>query len=171
MADIQLKRNCLGFPVMVVVVGLGFGMLFEKLPSLHELIKIVGVVYLLYLSWLIATAAGSTEDKQQAVDPLSFLQAATFQWVTPKAWIMASGAIAAYSSISSAMLPQVLFIATAFLVMAFPCVGVWLYFGTALKLVLKKQQYRIWFNRIMALLLLISILPMIRELASNYPGI
>lgn len=84
---------------------------------------------------------------------------------------MASGAIAAYSSISSAMLPQVLFIASAFLIVAFPCVGIWLYFGTALKQVLKKQQWRIWFNRIMALLLVLSILPIVRELASHYLGL
>ena len=167
----HLMGICLGFTIMVIVVGLGFGVLFEKLPILHELIKIAGVIYLLYLSWLIASASGGDESKESASQPLSFLQAASFQWVNPKAWIMASGAIAAYSSMGSTMLPQVLFIATAFLVVAFPCVGIWLYFGTALKQVLKKQQWRTWFNRVMALLLVISILPIIRELASNYLGL
>ena len=84
---------------------------------------------------------------------------------------MASGAIAAYTTISSAILPQVLFIALTFFVVAFPCVGVWLYFGTALKQVLKKQQWRIWFNRFMALLLVLSILPIVRDLISTYLGL
>ena len=64
---------CLGFPVMVVVVGLGFGVLFEKFPVLHEIIKIAGIIYLLYLSWLIATATSSSEDKESTGQPLSFL--------------------------------------------------------------------------------------------------
>lgn len=69
----HLMGICLGFPVMVIVVGLGFGVLFETFPILHELIKIAGVAYLIYLSWLIATASGSTEDKESTGQPLSFL--------------------------------------------------------------------------------------------------
>lgn len=165
---------CLGFPLMVAGVGIGFGVVFEKFPMAHEIIKILGVLYLLYLAYLVATSAPKsleTSDKnvnQATTKPLTFLQAALFQWVNPKAWVMATGAVAAYTTQDAGMLLQVLLISVAFLIASLPCVGIWLVCGTWLKRFLKEVRYQRIFNMTMALLLVVSILPVINELKETY---
>lgn len=154
---------CFGFPAMVVAVGFGIGVIFEQYPVLHEIIKIIGVLYLLYLAYVIAHSSGSTLQSKKS-KPLTFLQAAIFQWVNPKAWIMATGAVAAYTTLNANIYLEVLLIGLAFFVVAFPAVGVWLVFGANFKKILKQTKHRQTFNFSMALLLVISVAPIIHEL-------
>jgi len=156
----------IGFPFMVILIGLGFQIVFDKYPLLHEIIKIVGVIYLLYLAWRIATSATQSLDGPKPV-PFRFWQAVLFQWVNPKAWVMATGAIAAYTSMSSDFFNQVLVIALTFMVVAFPCAGSWLVFGSSLKRFLQKPTYQQAFNVTMALLLIASIIPVVIELITD----
>ena len=158
---------CIGFPVMVVLVGLGFGLIFDAYPLIHEIIKVVGILYLLYLAWLIANSAPKSLDST-APKPISFLQAVLFQWVNPKAWIMATGAVATYTSTDADIYIQVLLIASAFFVVSFPCVGSWLVFGASLKKLLKSSLHQRLFNISMALLLVVSIAPIAYGLVGDY---
>lgn len=157
-----LSGICVGFSVMLMVVGLGFGQIFMLFPSLHFIIKCVGVLYLLYLAWLIArTAAGEMEHKAQR--PMTFINGALFQWVNAKAWVVATGAIAAFTTVGEGYVVQNVTIALVFLVAAFPCVGSWLICGTALKRVFTQGKARQVFNYAMAGLLVLSVVPVIVE--------
>ena len=158
---------CLGFPTMVALVGFGFSVIFERYPAFHEIIKVLGVLYLLYLSWRIATSpVRSLEGKKSK--PLSFIQAVVFQWVNPKAWVMATGAISAYTSLGSDIFWQVIYISLIFLFVAFPCVGCWLFFGVGLRRYLRDPLHQKLFNVTMAILLVLSITPIISELITVY---
>ncbi len=154
---------CLGFPLMVLFVGLGLGAVFDLFPVLHDILKVLGVAYLLYLAWLIAKSAPADLNEGKA-RPLTFIQSALFQWVNPKGWVMATGAVAAYTTVSGDVFLQVLVIALAFLIVLFPCVGVWLFFGVRLKKVLQQPSHQRAFNITMALLLVLSIIPVIGEM-------
>jgi threonine/homoserine/homoserine lactone efflux protein len=158
---------CLGFPVMVLLVGFGFGVIFEKFPNLHQLIKVAGVVYLLWLAWHIASAEPKTIQKGEK-KPFTFWQAALFQWVNAKAWMMASGAVAAYTTVQGNPVVEVVAITLAFLLMAFPCVGVWLLFGSLLRKVLSNSIFQRVFNITMGLILVASIVPVLQELWRFY---
>lgn len=158
---------CLGFPLMVLVVGLGFGVVFERLPHLHQLIKVLGVLYLLWLAWQIATAQPKAIEQGKS-KPFSFFQAALFQWVNGKAWVMATGAVAAFTTVSGVYWLEVSIITAAFLLVAFPCVGAWLLFGAALRVVLTKPLFQRIFNICMALILALSIVPVLLELWQYY---
>ncbi|MEC8429674.1 MAG: LysE family translocator [Pseudomonadota bacterium] len=162
----HLLGICFGFPVMVIVVGSGLGVVFQWLPILHTLIKITGIVYLLYLAWLIANSAPTDLNGEKA-RPFTFMQAALFQWVNPKAWVMATGAIAAFTTADANIYWQSLIIAGVFFIIAFPCVGTWLYFGVALKRVLSSPSHQRWFNVAMAVLLVVSMLPSIIDLIAS----
>ncbi|UJF21106.1 LysE family translocator [Shewanella sp. OMA3-2] len=150
----------LGFPLMILAVGLGMAAVFQTYPILHTIIKVLGISYLLYLSWLIANSSSKMEGKKIS-KPFSFLQAAAFQWVNPKGWIMAVGAIATFTTVQQDLTPQVITIASVFLCVAFPCAIVWLGFGVALKRILKNERQQRIFNITMALLLVASIIPMV----------
>ena len=158
---------CLGFPVMVIALGFGLGTIFDSLPILHDIIKILGVAYLMYLAWLIASSS-PFEEAASPVMPLGFDQAVLFQWVNPKAWVMATGALSAYTTTVGDTLAQVLFIAFAFLITAGPSVMIWLVFGAGLKRYLDNALHNRIFNIIMGLLLVTSMLPVINSLVDRY---
>lgn len=161
---------CVGFPIMIVLEGMSFSALFELYPVLHDIIQILGVLYLLYLTWLIATAASVNLESKDS-KPFSFIQAALFQWVNPKAWVIATSAISAYTSAGADMLIQVLSISLIFLCVGIPCVGSWLLFGAKLKTILKSHQSQKVFNIAMACLLVISVMPAIYDLLHKYHDI
>ena len=155
-----------GFPIMIIMIGLCFEIVFEKFPFIHQIIKVVGIAYLFYLAWRVATSSRQSLEAGKAI-PLKFWQAVLFQWVNPKAWVMATGAIAAYTSLYSDFLTQVAIIALTFMVVAFPSAGSWLVFGSSLKRFLQRPAYQQTFNVTMALLLVASIMPVVIELVSG----
>lgn len=163
----HLLGICIGFPSMIVMVGLGFSAIFESYPLLHPMIKVLGILYLLYLAWLIASSSPASLENKKA-KPLSFIQAALFQWVNPKAWIIATSAISTYTVVSSDIFTQVIYIALIFFTVSFPCVGIWLMFGVGIKKYLKSPKHQQIFNWSMALLLLVSVLPVLQELIAPY---
>lgn len=118
---------CLGFPVMALFVGLGMGALFIEYPRIHQVMKVVGVVYLCYLAWKIA-CAGNSKASDNIGAPFTFMQAAAFQWVNPKAWAIAAGAVAAFT-VSGRIMQSIAFITFTFLLAGFVCMGLWLALG------------------------------------------
>jgi threonine/homoserine/homoserine lactone efflux protein len=151
---------CIGFPAMVLAISMGLGTVFEAVPVMHQVIKVLGISYLMYLAWRIATT--ETELKEDGSSrPLSFWQAAAFQWVNPKAWVMAVGALATFTTVSGRVVEQALWIAAAFMVVAIPSVGGLMLGGAGLRRLLQKPAYRRWFNWTMGLLLVLSVIPMV----------
>jgi threonine/homoserine/homoserine lactone efflux protein len=157
----------LGFPMMLLALGFGLGSIFDLYPIIHDVIKFIGIIYLIYLAWRIASAA-SIEDGAAATNPLSFSQAALFQWVNPKAWVMATGAISAFTSNHHAIFTQIVFIAIAFFFAASISVAIWLVFGHQLKTLMKNNRQRQMFNIVMGISLIISVLPVIKELFDSH---
>lgn len=157
----HLLGICLGFPAMIVAIGLGLGTLFSQFPLLHEVIRWAGIAYLLYLAWVIA----KTRQVDSASDskPFTFLQAVAFQWVNPKGWIMAVGALAAFTSPSGEMWLEIARIALTFIAVGGPCIVIWLLFGVGLKRLLNDPLYLRRFNIAMGLLLAASVVPMVLD--------
>lgn len=147
----------LGFPLMVAAVGLGLGAVFEELPILHEVLRWAGSAYLLWLAWRIATAAGMGEAKKRG-RPFTFLQAAGFQWVNPKAWVMAVSAFSVYAAPDADPVPQALLFGAIFCAVAFPSCGMWAAFGSVLGRILRSAGALRIFNGAMATLLVASVL-------------
>jgi len=152
---------CIGFTVMVLLVGLGLGFLFETAPVLYPIIKYAGIAYLLYLAWKIANA-GPVEDAAGTSRPLTFLQAAAFQWVNPKGWTMAVGAIAAYAAILAYPF-NIVVIAAIFGVTCVMSTLTWLGLGTVMRRFIRTPGAARAFNVSMALLLAASIVPVLLE--------
>lgn len=147
----------LGFPFMVFAVGLGLGAVFEQLPILHEILRWAGSAYLVWLAWKIATAAGMGKAESRG-RPFTFLQAAGFQWVNPKAWIMAVSAFSVYSTPEAEPLFQALLFGAVFCAISFPSCGFWTAFGSVIGRLLKSGRALRAFNGVMAALLAGSIL-------------
>lgn len=149
-----------GFGFMVMLVGLGLARIFTAIPQLKTVLTVAGIAYLLYLAWKIAHAAppartGGPDDAAETGKPLTFLQAAAFQWVNPKGWQMAITAITLYAADNS--LPAVATVSAVFFAVCFPCVGIWTIAGQKLRRVLSDPKRLRAFNWTMAALLVASL--------------
>lgn len=149
-----------GFTFMVALVGLGLGAVFTAYPTLYVVLKYVGAAYLLYLAWAIATS-GPMEDAQGSTGrPMTFIEAALFQWVNPKGWVMAVGAMSAYAGVAT--FPwNVVIITALFGLVGVPSCGAWVLFGSALRRVLTNAKAVRAFNIAMALALVASLWPVL----------
>lgn len=150
----------LGHAFMVVLVGLGLAGLFVAFPVARVLLKVISVAYMLWLAWKIANAAAPGDGKAGSV-PMTFLQAAAFQWVNPKAWFMALGAITNYAQ--GAGLRSVLVVALVFACVNLPSVSVWTIAGQAMRHLLTNPNRRKVFNWTMAGLLVLSLWPVLLD--------
>ncbi len=148
-----------GFGFLLLCVGLGLGQLLEAAPVLYTVLKIAGAAYLVYLAWRIANS-GSGESASSARAPMSFFEAAAFQWVNPKAWMMAVTSMTLYTSTQNYM-ASVLFVVVVFTLVNLPSVAVWCGMGLALKRQLSDPGTLKFFNITMALLLVASLWPML----------
>jgi threonine/homoserine/homoserine lactone efflux protein len=157
----------LGFPAMLIAVGLGAGQLFQQYPAIFVYLKIVGVCYLCYLAYKIATTPVQNFSTEKA-KPMTFWQAVLFQWVNPKAWIMSIGAVVIFTVEGHSYIYQLLVIAASCIAFGTPCTIAWLWFGSSLKKLLSQPNYLRIFNLVMATLLMISLLPVVGEIYNYY---
>ena len=146
----------LGFVVMIILVGLGLMGVFTAYPVTHDILLVLSLAYLLWLAWKTATAA-PPEGGESKGQPLTFLQAAGFQWVNPKAWAMALTAITAYAPDRS--ITAVVLVAIVFGAINLPCVSSWTLMGHHFRAALKTPARLHAFNWTMAGLLILSMAP------------
>ena len=149
-----------GFAVLLMAVGVGLGVVLERIPIVFLLLKIAGGLYMLYLAWRIA-ASGPVGDAERSGRPMSFLEAALFQWVNPKAWVMAVVAMATYTQEGNYIL-NVAIVVFAFAFLNLPSVTVWAAFGVALRSFLQDPLRLRIFNYLMAFALVASLWPMLK---------
>ncbi|WP_108482439.1 LysE family translocator [Oceaniglobus ichthyenteri] len=164
-ANFGLRRSvphmlgiAVGFVVMVFLVGIGLQRVFVAWPLAHTVLQVVSVAYLLYLAWKIANAA-PPENAESHGTPFTFLQAAAFQWVNPKAWAMALTATSVYA-------PNQTFFAIALVAAVFgavnlPSISFWLLLGRELRRILTNPARLRAFNWAMAGLLIASLWPVV----------
>lgn len=149
----------IGFMVMIVLVGAGLMQIFDAFPISYTVLKVVSVGYLVWLSWKIANAAAPTQDAETRGTPFTFVQAALFQWVNPKAWTMALTAITIYAPDRS--LWAVAMVALAFGIVNLPSVSLWTVLGEQMARFLTSALRLRSFNWIMAALLIASLYPVL----------
>ncbi len=152
----------LGCGVLTLLVGLGVAGLIAAVPVLYLVMKYASVAYLLYLAWRIARAETKASDVAQG-RPMSFLQAASFQWINPKAWIVALSAVSAYTDPARAIAPQIALIIVVLSVVNMGSTSTWTAFGRMIRRYLTTPRRRMGFNMFMGTLLALSVIPVLIE--------
>lgn len=152
----------LGFTAMVALVGFGLGAVLTLFPIVFNVLRVLALVYMVWLSWKLASS-GSFGSGEAKARPMTFIEAALFQWINPKAWAMALTATTLYTDPDMYYL-SVILVAGMFGIINLPSVSCWAGFGVGLRGFLSIPARLRIFNVGMALLLLLSTLPFIREL-------
>jgi threonine/homoserine/homoserine lactone efflux protein len=138
-----------GFTFMIFATGMGLHVVFEQVPMLQTILKYGGAIYLLWLAWKLAHAAPMSGEQAALSKPMTFFGAAAFQWINPKAWVMALSALTTY-------LPQGFTVIDAAML-----AGIFGLFGVAMRRVLQDARSVRIFNIVMALLLVGTLYPML----------
>jgi threonine/homoserine/homoserine lactone efflux protein len=176
-----------GFGVMVFLIGLGLAQVFQIYPELHFWMKWGSIAFMLYLAWKIASSSaplqsadqsddqsaempsaplatdGAAAQQRTAAKPFSWWQAALFQWINPKAWAMGLSAVSAYVPEANGRpsLTHLVVVALMFVAINIPVGMTWTLFGVRLRQWLANDANRQAFNYLMAMLLILSLAPMI----------
>ena len=148
--------SMVGLPALICAIGLGLGQVLKAEPAAHEWLKWAGSAYLLFLAWRIGTA-GRPQSAAAGGRPLTFVEAALFQWVNPKGWLAAASALAAFSQGAGSYRSDTLVVAAVFFTLMFVSTTVWCLFGAAIGRLFTSRRALAAFNAAMALLIVASI--------------
>ena len=151
-----------GLAVMLLVFGSGLAGPLAADPRLHRILRWVGVAWMLWLAAKIAFAEGPLTGGRGR-PPLSFLGAVLFQWINPKAWLIALATVATYTTAEGSLYRQVALLALLSVLVSIPCVAAWAALGAgASRFLMTPRRLRL-FNVAMALLLVASLVPLLRD--------
>jgi len=150
-----------GFPLMLLLVGLTLGSLFQASALLRETLRWGGAILLLWIAWKIASSAG-TGSKSGGRRPMRFFEAVGFQWINPKAWSMAIAATSQFI-LPSAPLATAAVVALTFLALGLGSATTWTYGGQAISRWLTTERRMRAFNLTMAGLIVLSIVEILRH--------
>ena len=145
----------LGFPLMIFVVGTLLGEVFQQSAPLRETLRWGGALILLWLAWRLANT-GSLAARQGTARPFTFVEAAAFQWINPKAWAM-SIAVTSQFILPGAPLQSAAIIAAVFVAVGLCSASAWALAGQTLMRWARKPGHLVWFNRVMAALIVLTV--------------
>lgn len=151
-----------GFAFLILVVGIGMGAIFTTYPILQTIMKYAGAAYLLYLAAAIALSKPASAGKVASGRPMSFIGAALFQWINVKGLVTTAGMITAYAAIAPYPWNMVV-LALLSLLFALASTATWTLFGSVLQPIISSPIAIRIFNIVMALLLVASLYPVLRE--------
>ncbi len=140
-----------GCAIQLVAVCAGLGALFNRWPMLHAVLRWAGAAYLVWLGWKLLRSEGVSEG--QAPEPITFLEAAAFQFVNPKAWVMSLSAVALFLPTGLAVIQAAAYLIGMMVIINLPCISAWALFGSSLRGFLKRRVARLAFNVSMAVAL------------------
>lgn len=146
---------CLGFALMVVVVSFGLGEVFSLIPWLETVLKILAAINLLYLAWTLLGL--KITDEGAGKRPLTFIEAAGFQWVNPKAWALAVSFGAMVAGSGADRLLGVAIVGATCVVIGLFASPTWMLFGEQLEKLLKRTGGERYLGVAMALLVVASV--------------
>ena len=146
-----------GFAFMLALLGIGLASVFFKYPMVHLILKYIGISYMLFLAWKIANA-GNPKAKSSLKRPMTFMQGVLFQWVNPKVILFAVSVIAAFTT-QETIVANLIFIVLANIFVGMAALGVWLLLGRAMQRLIQSDRQVLIFNIAMALLLALSVIP------------
>jgi threonine/homoserine/homoserine lactone efflux protein len=146
----------IGFGAMIVAFGLGLAQVLARFPAVHQWLRFIGAAYLLYLAIRLAFA-GDPESDKVLRRPLGFFEAALFQWVNPKAWTLAIGVVAAFTTVGANPTIELTVIALVFMLTTLPSLALWCLCGVAIAQLMSSPRARRVVNLLMAGLVALSV--------------
>jgi threonine/homoserine/homoserine lactone efflux protein len=139
-----------GLALMNILVGMGLGAVFQQFPLIQKVLKIGGSAYLIWLAIKLLRFNYVDDSGTSQGRPFSFLQAASFQYINPKAWVMVISANASFTLSGDLYWTSVGLITGLFILIGPPSIMVWTIFGQVIRRYLREPAFLRGFNLFMA---------------------
>ena len=149
-----------GFTAQTVAVCAGLGAVMELLPGMQLWLTWAGVGFMAWLAYKLLRSGPAAA--AHAARPLSTLEAALFQLVNPKAWVIAVTTASVFMPKSGDLALALVGVTLVLVGVNLPCITVWAVGGGALRTWLEDDRRRAVFNVTMAVLLAATALSMLR---------
>ena len=143
-----------GHIIQITLVCFGLGALFQKYPDIQFYLKWICFFYLIYLGWKIFGSL-SNKDKESG-RPLKFYEAALFQFINPKAWVVALTASTAFFPNEESFLVATAFVAITAPFVCFPSICLWAVFGSSIKSIINNFKIKRFVEYLLAILLILT---------------
>ena len=143
-----------GHTIQITLVCFGLGNLFKKYPLIQNYLKWLCFIYLLYLGWKII--GSFSEHKKESGRPLKLYEAALFQFMNPKAWVVALTASTAFFPVNENFYLATTFVALTAPFICFPSICLWALFGSSIKILIKNAKIKKIIEYFLAVLLIIT---------------
>ena len=144
----------IGHILQLILVCLGLGKIFQIVPEIQQVLKIICAAYLLYLGYkIIGSFSKIKEDNSR---PLKFHEAALFQIVNPKAWTISSMAASGFLPKDENLIFSILYIASIALIICPLSISPWAAFGSSIRDLVKNNKLKALIEYFLAFLLLIT---------------
>jgi threonine/homoserine/homoserine lactone efflux protein len=151
-----------GFASLLLACSMGAYAVLLSVPYAATVLKWAGIAYLIWMGWTLGNATNSKQPQSNSsVKKPSFVGSALFQYANPKAWLLATGAIAAYQPMAQ---PFALCVAIMVIVCALSCalgICVWAYAGSRMQNWLGHGNRGVIFNRVAGASLVVTALTLI----------
>jgi threonine/homoserine/homoserine lactone efflux protein len=141
-----------GWGILLTVCAAGVGGLIVAVPALRMAVKVVGVGYLLWLAFKLSRS-GSLAQADSARLQVTFWQGAALQFVNIKAWMFALAVVAGWVAGRGDTLVRFAVVLPTMMFFAFSSNFVYAAAGALLRDWLARGARLLWFNRVMALVL------------------
>lgn len=156
----------LSYCAVVLLMGGSMQVLLQTWPALTTVTQYVGALYLLYLAARIAMAPvqaldAHTADAQAPDWRRSALQGVLTQSLNPKAWLVALSGVSLFVPQGATSASRLWLCCAISGVVCFVSVACWAALGTLIRRWLQKPRYQRVFNRVLAGLLVLTVLDML----------
>ncbi len=159
----QMLGIGLGCGIQIMLVSLGMGAVFEWLPQIQEVLRWVGAAYLVYLAWRLMQAGLVVGEAQARTRPLSFIESAAFQFLNPKAWMIAVTTATVFLPKTLSPFLGALYLCGVLVLANIPACTIWVLFGAGMRQLLSSDRLRQVFAGILALTLVLTAAAMLWE--------
>ena len=143
-----------GHVIQITLVCLGLGAIFQKFPFIQSYLKWICFIYLIFLGWkILGSFSNANKDSGR---PLKFYEAALFQFINPKAWVVALTAATAFFPSDENFLIATAFVAITAPFICFPSICLWAIFGSSIKSIIRNSKIKKIVEYLLAVLLLVT---------------
>jgi len=145
----QFAGILIGFALLLAAIAAGLQAMVLAEPRILWLLRLVGTVYLLGLARKLWNAASTTEAACAAPMPLA--HALVFQFVNPKAWLIAITVVTAVAESATSHAAQAV-LCILFMLFSAPVLFAWVLFGAAIRHALRNPLALRRINRCVSIL-------------------
>ena len=152
----HILGTTLGFTSLVFFLTVGLVNVFKLFPIIQVVIKYLGTIFLLYLAYKISFSKISTDTKKE--NPVRFIETFLFQYLNPKGVMVAIVVVSTYVDLGENYINYAIQVIMLALIFSGTSITLWTFIGKFLRKFATNEKYIKYFNYVMSVLLLLSII-------------